>query len=123
MHIRNKASLLALSLMLSCAAWAGERGYFGFGMAVDSEGMFWNPTLRSITIKEVAPQSPAALAGILAGDTVLELAGKPVAGAKGKEMQAYIEKDIGESVQVKLRHPNGDTAVVTMVATARTWQK
>ena len=123
MHIGNKAALLTLSLLVASAAWAGERGYFGFGMKVDSEGMFWNPTLRSITIKDVAPQSPAALAGVLAGDAVLEVAGKPVAGAKGKELQAYIEKDIGESVQVKVRHPNGNTAVLTMVATARTWQK
>ncbi len=123
MQIGIKPALLVLSVVVSCAAWAGERGYFGFGMNVDADGMFWNPILRSVTIKDVAPQSPAASAGMQAGDAVLEVAGKPVAGAKGKEMQAAIEKDIGESVQIKVRHPNGDVAVLTMVATARTWAK
>ncbi len=121
MHLGIKPALWALAVAVACAAWAGERGYFGFGMDVDTEGAFWNPTLRSITIKTVAPQSPAAVTGMLAGDAVLEVAGKPVPGAKGKEMQATIEKNIGESVQLKVRHPNGDIAVLNMVAAAKTW--
>lgn len=118
---RLTIALLALFLALPSAVWAGDRGYFGFSLSLDVEGGFWNPILRSVKIQKVSAQSPAALAGMLAGDEVLEVAGKLVAGAKGKEMQALIEKDIGESVQLKVRHASGETALVSMVAVAKTW--
>jgi len=121
MHSKFAVALLALFLSFSSAVWAGERGYFGFGFKIDGEGVFWNPTLRSATIEKVAPNSPAAAAGMQPGDEVIEVAGKVVAGAKGKDIQSHIEKDIGESVQMKLRHANGEVKVVTMVAAAKTW--
>jgi len=121
MKIRMIVALLALFIALPSAVWAGERGYFGFGFSLDAEGFFWNPTLRAVKIDKVAPKSPAALAGLLPGDDVIEVAGRVVAGAKGKEIQVHIEKDIGESVQMKVRHANGETVVLTLVATARTW--
>lgn len=121
MNIRFVATLTALILAFSASAWAGERGYFGFAFSLDAEGAFWNPTIRAAKIAKVSPKSPAALAGIVVGDEVIEVAGKVVAGAKGKDMQAQIEKDIGESVQMKVRHANGEVATITMVATARNW--
>lgn len=122
MQTRFRLALLALFLAFSNAAWAGERGYFGFGLSIDGEGVFWNPTLRAVKIDKVFPQSPAALAGIVPGDEVVEVAGHVVAGAKGKDIQVHIEKDIGQSVQVKVRHANGDMLVATLVATAKTWK-
>ena len=121
MHTRIAVALTTLLLVFSASAWAGERGYFGFAFSLDAEGAFWNPTIRSATIAKVSPKSPAALAGMVVGDEVIEVAGKVVAGAKGKDMQAQIEKGIGESVQMKVRHANGEVASITMVATARTW--
>lgn len=121
MPIRFVAALTALLLAFSASAWAGERGYFGFGFSLDAEGAFWNPTIRSAKIAKVSAKSPAALAGMVVGDEVIEVAGKVVAGAKGKDIQALIEKDIGESVQIKVRRTNGDIASVTLVAAARTW--
>ena len=121
MHTRFSAAVFALLLSLTSAVWAGERGYFGFGFKIDGEGVFWNPTLRSATIEKVAPNSPAALAGMQSGDEVIEVAGKAVVGAKGKDMQALIEKDIGESVKMKLKHAGGDVVEITMVAKAKTW--
>ena len=121
MHTRLVATLTSLLLAFSASAWAGERGYFGFGFSLDAEGAFWNPTIRTAKIAKVSPKSPAALAGLVVGDEVIEVAGKLVAGAKGKDIQALIEKDIGQSVQVKVRHANGDVASVTLVATASTW--
>ena len=121
MQTRFSVALFALLLSLTSAVWAGDRGYFGFGFKIDGEGVFWNPTLRSATIEKVAPNSPAALAGVQAGDEVVEVAGKAVAGAKGKDMQGHIEKDIGESVKMKLKHANGEIVEITMVAKAKTW--
>ena len=111
MLARCLSVLLVLTLVVPGAAWAGERGYFGFGFKIDGEGLMSNPTLRS----------PAALAGMQVGDAVIEVAGQAIAGAKGKDIQAHIEKDIGETVQIKLRQRNGDMVVIKMVAAAKTW--
>ena len=122
MQTRFFAAALALLLSLTSAVvWAGERGYFGFSPEIDAEGMFWNPTLRAVTIAKVSPKSPAEAAGMQQGDAVLEVAGKAVAGAKGKEIQALMEKEIGESVRMKLKHANGEVYEITMVAVAKTW--
>ena len=122
MQTRLFAAVFALLLSLtSAASWAGERGYFGFSPELDMEGAFWNPTLRAVKIAKVTPKTPAEAAGMQQGDLVLEVAGKLVAGAKGKEIQSLIEKDIGESVRMKLKHPNGEVVEITMVAVAKTW--
>ncbi|MES2583284.1 MAG: serine protease, partial [Pseudomonadota bacterium] len=60
MQTKIFVALVALLLTVSSAVWAGERGYFGFGITVDGEGLMWNPTLRSVKIESVAPKSPAA---------------------------------------------------------------
>ncbi len=121
MQTRFSVALFALLLSVSSAVWAGERGYFGFGVAVDGEGSMWNPTLRSVKIESVAPKSPAALAGIVTGDEVVEVSGKVVVGAKGNDLKAQVGKNIGESLHLKLRRANGEVAAVTLVATAKTW--
>ena len=121
MQTRLFVVVFTLLLSLTSAAWAGERGYFGFGFKIDGEGVFWNPTLRSATIEKVAPNSPAALAGMQSGDEVVEVDGKAVVGAKGKDIQGHIEKDIGDSVKMKLIHPPGETVEITMVAKPKSW--
>ena len=121
MQTRFSAALLALFFSLSPTVWAGERGYFGFALSIDGNGMFWNPTLRSVKIDKVSPASPAALAGMVFGDEIIEVAGKPVFGAKGNDLKAHVEKDIGQSLQLKLRRANGEEIAVTLVAAAKTW--
>ena len=119
MQFRSSAALLALLFSLSSAVWAGEKGYFGFALSINAEGMFWNPTLRAVKIATVAPQSPAAEAGMVTGDEILEVAGKPVPGAKGNDLKAHVEKDIGQALHLKLRRANGEVAAVTLVAAAK----
>lgn len=121
MQTRFSAALLALFFSLSPAVWAGERGYFGFALSIDGNGMFWNPTLRSVKIDKVSPASPAALAGMVSGDEIIEVAGKPVSGAKGNDLKAHVEKDLGQPLQLKLRRANGEEVAVTLVAVAKTW--
>lgn len=121
MQTRFFAALFALLLSVSSAAWAGERGYFGFTLSIDGNAMLWNPTLRSVKIDKVSPASPAALAGMVSGDEIIEVAGKPLPGAKGSDLKAHVEKDIGQSLQIKLRRANGEEVAVTLVAVAKTW--
>lgn len=121
--MRLRSTLLALLVVLPVAAFAAERGVFGFSMSVDSEGFFLNPTLRSIKIEKVVPASPAERAGLLAGDEVLEVEGRVVAGAKGREIQALAEKNVGETLKLKVKHPGGDVAALTLVAVAKAERK
>lgn len=121
MQTRFSAALFALLVSLSSTVWAGEKGYFGFALSINAEGMFWNPTLLSVKIATVSPKSPAAEAGMVTGDEIIEVAGKPVPGAKGNDLKAQVEKEIGQALQLKLRRANGEVAAVTLVAAAKTW--
>ena len=62
------------------------------------------------------PASPAAQAGIQDGDEVIEVAGRVVAGAKAKEVVALAQKEVGQSLQLKVRRPAGETRALTLVA-------
>ena len=110
------STLVVLLLALPQPGWAGERGFFGFNLAVDTEGFMLNPTLKSIKVAKVMPASPAAQAGIQDGDEVIEVAGRVVAGAKAKEVVALAQKEVGQSLQLKVRRPAGETRALTLVA-------
>ena len=117
--MKLRSIVFALAIALPATVFATERGVIGVSMAIDSEGSFLSPTLRSIKIVMVIPESPAALAGIKAGDEVIEVAGRLVAGAKAREIQALAEKDVGQSLNLKVRHSEGGVAAITMVAVER----
>jgi C-terminal processing protease CtpA/Prc len=68
---------------------------------------------------KVAPSSPASAAGIKAGGQIVDVAGHVVAGAQAREIQAFVEKQVGESLTVKVRRPDGKSAVFTLVAIAK----
>jgi C-terminal processing protease CtpA/Prc len=103
-------------LALPQPGWAGERGFFGFSLAVASEGFSFNPVLKSIKVAKVTPDSPAAQAGLKDGDEIIEVAGRTVAGSKAKEMMALAQKEVGQSLQLKVKRPEGETRALTLVA-------
>jgi len=92
-----------------------SKGTFGFVAKVDADGIF-NHTLKAVHIQSVQPGLPAALAGVVAGDSILEVEGTKVAGAKASTMADRMKKKPGESVLLKLLRVSGDTYVVTLVA-------
>jgi C-terminal processing protease CtpA/Prc len=92
-----------------------SRGIFGLTVKVDSDGIF-NPTLKSVLIQSVQSGMPAALAGIVAGDSILEVEGNKVAGAKASTMADRMNKKPGEQVTLKLRRASGEAYEVTLVA-------
>jgi len=56
---------------------------------------------RCVEVVEVAPDSPAATAGLRAGDLIVELAGLPVADVADVQ-RALPSSSIGEAIQLKL---------------------
>jgi S1-C subfamily serine protease len=120
--MRPFASRLFACLLLysvAAAAFAGERGYFGFAPQVATGGFFLNPTVQRIVIARVVPDSPAARAGIVPGDEVLKVEDTVVHGAKALGLHGMIEKDVGQTLHATLRHAGGTVYTVAMVAVPR----
>jgi C-terminal processing protease CtpA/Prc len=115
---RRAFVVLAVAAVLNDFATAQEpKGTFGFVAKVDADGLF-NPTLKSVLIQSVQRDLPAALAGITAGDMVVEVDGTQVAGAKAQALADRMKKRPGESVMLRLARPDGQTYVVRLVAVA-----
>ena len=117
----GRAAIVALVMALgSGAAAADERpGSLGFSISVDGDGFFLNPTLRSITVDGVVPASPAAAAGIVPKDRIVEVEGRQVAGAKASELKPYLQRSAGQVVHLRLRRTSGDEYAVALIAVAR----
>lgn len=116
--------LLAVTLGSSVAAWAGDRGFFGFALRTEFDGSFWNPILSAASIGEVAPNSPTAKSGVAVGDVLLELEGLSVPGAKDEplnNLKAVLKKEAhaGDQLHMKLRRANGEVYSVVLVAEQR----
>lgn len=120
MHRIKFAHILGLALLLiSALATAGERGYFGFGMSVTSSGFSLNPTVEKIRIAAVVPGSPAAANGIAANDEIIKVEGVPIAGRKTKELKAMAARDIGQTLNLEMKRPDGKVYQASLVAVKR----
>ena len=86
MKVRVVAVAAAMLLVWTLSSARGEdsNGFFGLAIAIDVEGFFLNPILRTLTIEKVEPSSPAAHAGIAPGDQILEMEGRVIAGRPRK---------------------------------------
>jgi C-terminal processing protease CtpA/Prc len=112
------ARSLLLPLLLACAtaASAGEHGYFGFGLEVVTKGFFLSPEVTSVRISKVLPGTPAEHVGIRAGDTILRVEDMLVVGSKALDLKARAARDVGQALHLQLRHADGQTFAVSMVA-------
>ena len=68
----------------------------------------------------MVPSSPAAKAGLLAGDELVEANGKVIDGAPAREMAGAL-KNIkpGEHLQLRVRRKDGTIANIDIVAGSR----
>lgn len=107
---------ICLVLAVFTAQADGERGSLGFSVNVDGEGFFLNPTLKSVTIVSVSKGSPAANAGIVAGDMIIEAEGRVIAGSKGRELEPMLKVSVGQSRHLKLKRANGDQYSAVLLA-------
>ena len=116
---RNLLSAFAVLLAHAIAVQAQDEpkpGTLGFAIDVDGDGFFLNPTLKTVTIKSVVPGRPAATAGIKPGDQIVEVEGRPVIGAKARDLQPLMKKNVGETLALRLRKPSGELYTVSLVA-------
>jgi C-terminal processing protease CtpA/Prc len=106
-----------MAMLLTCSiAAAGEKGWFGFAMAIDVEGTPLKPTLRTVRVDSVSPASPAAAAGIAPGDLFVEIEGISVAGANAYNVKAAMQKSVGETLHLKIKRGNDAPRDVALIA-------
>ena len=118
---RTTRAFASLCLLLAAAAVAvaDDSGYLGFAVKVEAEGFFLNPTLKSATVDSVSAGSPAARAGLVANDRILDVDDHAVVGAKARELEPLLKKAPGQSLRLKLRRPNGEEYDATLEAALR----
>jgi regulator of sigma E protease len=61
-----------------------------------------------VLVKEIAPDSPAAVAGITPGDMVLSVNDQPVNNLS--DMQRYLQLHLGGEITMQVRHPDATTS-------------
>ena len=66
-----------------------------------------------VEVQEVAPGSPAEMAGIMAGDTILTINNNTV-GSVG-DLSRFVQLNLGKQVAIGVRHADGSTATVELV--------
>ena len=117
MNRRSLLMLLAAAVLLfsPLASQAAEKGWFGFAMAIDADGIL-NPKLRSIKIDKIFPASPAANAGLSAGDMIVEIEGIGVAGATADTLKTAMQKSVGETLRLKIKHGADASRDVSLIA-------
>jgi len=61
-----------------------------------------NVVTGKVMIEEVDPSSPAAVAGIIPGDTILEINGKPA--NNNADVHRYIQLNLGKEIDMLIQH-------------------
>jgi hypothetical protein len=110
MRTRNILRMaLALFLITAFALPAHADGpNVGFSISVQSEGWFFlNPKIKQIFVSNVQEGSLAKGAGMVAGDEILEIEGKAVAGMRFKHFAEVMDFNAGETRVLRLKHPDG----------------
>ena len=108
-------AVFCLMCVFAVSLTAAEKGWFGFGVAVAGSGYF-NPTVKSITIESVVPNSPASEQRMAVGDQVIQVESTEVPGRKASELKALMQKKPGENVHLRLKRPTGEIYSVTLIA-------
>jgi regulator of sigma E protease len=69
--------------------------------------------IEPVLVKEVAPDSPAAAAGIEAGDTLLGINGK--LANNFSEFQRYVQLNLGKEITILVEHSDSTTEEVQLI--------
>ncbi len=72
-----------------------------------------NLIMGQVTVEEVAPNSPAAMAGIRPGDTLLSVNEEPV--SNNGDLYRYIQLNLGREVAILVQHSDATTENVQVI--------
>jgi S1-C subfamily serine protease len=103
-------------LVQPAAAADAARGRLGFSVYVEVDGSYAKPILKSVRVEEIEPGSPAEAGGLKVEDRILQVQGKPLAGADAREVAAMVQVPPGERLRLVVRSADGAERHVTIVA-------
>ena len=109
---------LSLTWIFTASLMAAEKGWFGFGLKVAGSG-FLSLTVHSVTVESIAPHSPASEQSIAVGDEIIQVEEITVPGRRAWELKPLIQKQVGETVHLRLKRPGGQIYSVTLIAVKR----
>ena len=111
----SRPTVLAFLLLLVLApiSHAAEQK-LGFAVDVKGEGFFLNPVVTEIILTEVTKGTLADAAGMKAGDQIIRIEGRNVAGMRAMELRPYMKLDPGQTRSFRLKHANGTEADVRL---------
>lgn len=107
--------VLAFALVFTSSISAAEKGWFGFGLKVEGSG-FLSFTVKSVTVESIAPHSPASEQHIAVGDEIIQVEETTVPGRRAWELKPLLQKQIGETIHMRLKRPTGQIYSVTLTA-------
>lgn len=112
---------LASAVIILCSiatVHGGEKAWFGFAVRVETAGFPLNPTVRSVLIGKVAPNSPASAQHIEVGDEIMEAEGHAVPGGRALQLRPLLMRQVGDVLHLRLKRANGELypAVLTGIA-------
>jgi regulator of sigma E protease len=73
----------------------------------------YNVVTGDVVVTEAAPGSPAAAAGVMAGDTILSLNDKPVNSIS--DLSLYTSLNLGQEVSLVVKHSDGTVEEVQLI--------
>ena len=73
----------------------------------------YNLVIGQMVVEEVAPNSPAASAGIESGDMLLKVNGKPVRNIG--DLHRYIQLNLGKEITLLVKHPDSTAEDVQLI--------
>ncbi|HEY5751657.1 MAG TPA: PDZ domain-containing protein [Chthoniobacterales bacterium] len=106
---------VVILLLMPWLAGATEPGWLGMSVKASIQGEN-DPVLKTITIIEIEAGSPAAVANLAVGDSIIEIENVPVSGCKASEAKQLMTKAPGEKLTLRLRRTDGTTYMTVLVA-------
>lgn len=118
---RHSLPAVAAALLLCCSLplrAAAPQGWVGIVLSIDAEDGTPKSRINSVVIETVVPSSPAAKAGLAAGDVILEIEGHDVANITADVLKTSLKKSVGETVHLKIKHDDQAPQDVAVMAAA-----
>ena len=99
---------------------AEAKGWFGFDAKAEVQGTPGpDPVLASLLVESVAPASPAAMAGLSAGDEIVEIQGTTINGTHAATLRSLMQKAAGESIKLVVKRGGAAPRTVTLTAVSK----
>jgi len=107
-------ALVLFGLLIPATAFA--KASLGFSISASTDGYF-SSTLVEVKVASVKAGSPSEKAGLMVGDLILDINGKPVKGANGLAMKKILGGvKSGEHLLLKVQRGREGVLVIDIVA-------